>query len=751
MADLGTLVTITDKVFQLLQSQVIKDWKSNLNNLQKSVPYIKGVLVDMDTKLELSREEQTWVEELKEVLYEADDLFDKVNTIDKMKELDEDEVDTFLKKVLDMVSRFFSSKNPILVSYYHSQEVQGIHQKLDAIASNRDKYNFKVDSESLKSELKYNHQATLKRRTDTSSVLDENIIGREDDMNTILDMLMDPNFEGNVGFVVIVGIGGLGKTTLAQLVYNHDRVRTMFEKKLWVCVSDQDGKGLNVKAILGNIIESSTTKKPSDVSTMQTMQTKFQECLVMRDCRRFHEWPNCFCKLVNLRLLDIRGCGKLTRMPIGINQLINLRDLTSFEVGGVSLDEKQSGGELKDLKSLINLRGEIYINIHGNLASMNENVCEDGYLKHIENLKAVTIGIPAEAFVINQEALIAKLQPNQNLTKLSLYNYNGTEIPRWGRAHDDWARIFPDLVKIELKWCMRLQGIPLLSNLKHLKVLSLQTLTRLEYMEPIAVTHGCSGLKDVPFFPSLEYLSMWGLERLIGWRGGVGESDGSNTKSHWPSPFPRLSTLIIDSCPNLTSFPPCPRLESLEVRRSKIFLGMLPDERHGNLDIKNSPSLQSIEIARCTRLTSILRGLEYLTALESLLLEDSYAEVNFDDMPWRSLSRNLRTLKLKFFRIRQNLPTGMKHLTALQVLYISNCKPLKVLPEWISSLSSLRSVVISSCPGLESLGLIQNITSLQKLDIKHCPKLTEACRKPNGKEWPNVRHIPQFSISIYKW
>ncbi|XP_074314691.1 putative disease resistance protein RGA3 [Silene latifolia] len=318
MADVGKLIPIANNVFQLSQSQVVKDvkdWESNLQNLNKTVSYINNMLLDMDAQPELSHEEQGWVEELMEVLYEADDLLDKVVTTAKMKELNKgDDSDEFFKKVVHEVSRFFSCMNCFLVRYSTSQEVKNIHQKLDVIARDHARYKSNTGPQTRRCEFKIDHHANLEKREDTDSFLDEtgeNIIGREGDVKAVIDMLLDHHVEENVGFVAIVGMGGLGKTTLAQLVYNHNRVE-WFKKKLWVCVSDQYGKALDVKTILSNIIESSTNKKPSDISTMQAVQTKLQEelknetyLLILDDL--WTEDPNEWGKLK--RYLTIGGRG----------------------------------------------------------------------------------------------------------------------------------------------------------------------------------------------------------------------------------------------------------------------------------------------------------------------------------------------------------------------------------------------------------------------------------------------------------
>ncbi|KAK9690456.1 hypothetical protein RND81_09G128900 [Saponaria officinalis] len=68
---------------------------------------------------------------------------------------------------------------------------------------------------------------------------EDNIIGRETDKEAIVGMLIgDSECSNNVDFVTIVGIGGLGKTALAQLVYNDSKIEKAFDLRLWVCVSD---------------------------------------------------------------------------------------------------------------------------------------------------------------------------------------------------------------------------------------------------------------------------------------------------------------------------------------------------------------------------------------------------------------------------------------------------------------------------------------------------------------------------------
>ena len=90
-------------------------------------------------------------------------------------------------------------------------------------------------------------QVSLNRET-FPCLPNKEVIGRDDDKNAIIKLLLEPNNE--VSVVAIVGIGGLGKTTLAQYIYNDEKVNTHFELKIWLCVTNV----FEVKAIAEKVI-----------------------------------------------------------------------------------------------------------------------------------------------------------------------------------------------------------------------------------------------------------------------------------------------------------------------------------------------------------------------------------------------------------------------------------------------------------------------------------------------------------------
>ncbi|GLT31597.1 hypothetical protein SLA2020_063260 [Shorea laevis] len=90
------------------------------------------------------------------------------------------------------------------------------------------------------------------RRLPTTSLPEPYVYGRESDKAAILQKLLNDEGSSSKRFCVvpIYGMGGVGKTTLAQLVYNEVTPES-FELKAWVCVSDQ----LDIPSITRTVLE----------------------------------------------------------------------------------------------------------------------------------------------------------------------------------------------------------------------------------------------------------------------------------------------------------------------------------------------------------------------------------------------------------------------------------------------------------------------------------------------------------------
>ncbi|KAL4600971.1 hypothetical protein ACB092_11G238400 [Castanea dentata] len=117
-------------------------------------------------------------------------------------------------------------------------------ERLDAIAADR-----KFHLEERPRETQVSNRA----RETHHFVRAEDVIGREDDKKYIINRLMDPKIEENVSVLPIVGIGGLGKTTLAQFVFNDEKIKNHFEKKLWVMCKGKKPEKLEMNTLINDL------------------------------------------------------------------------------------------------------------------------------------------------------------------------------------------------------------------------------------------------------------------------------------------------------------------------------------------------------------------------------------------------------------------------------------------------------------------------------------------------------------------
>ncbi|KAJ1427889.1 Virus X resistance protein-like, coiled-coil domain [Sesbania bispinosa] len=229
-----------------------------LEMLKSTMESIKAVLLDAEERQEQDLAVQIWIRRLKEVLHPADDLLDEIVIQDMRHKADSGPKQVF----------HFSSPNQIAFHRKTARKIEKIRKKFNDVVQEMSQLNLSPRAVVVK-------QIGSVRRETSSFVLESDIIGREDNKMEIINLLRQSHKSQNVSLVAIVGIGGLGKTALAQLVYNDVEVQNLFEKRMWVCVSDN----FDVKVILKNMLESLANKKIDDKLSLDTLQNKLRENL----------------------------------------------------------------------------------------------------------------------------------------------------------------------------------------------------------------------------------------------------------------------------------------------------------------------------------------------------------------------------------------------------------------------------------------------------------------------------------------
>lgn len=222
-----------------------------LKKLKKTILTINAVIDDAEKKQFRKLEVSDWLAQITDFCYDLEDLLDQIAT-------------QASRSKLEAEPREWS----LVFTFSHDIGVRmdELNARLEQHAEQKDRLGLKEDYIAV--------TKSILLPTMANDQQPQVVFGRDEDKETIVRLLVsgDNQTVEQSDVIAIVGEGGVGKTTLAQLVYNDERVNRYFDCKAWVCVSGAFDEKRLIKAILEQL-----TDQPSGVEDLNSLKVKLKE------------------------------------------------------------------------------------------------------------------------------------------------------------------------------------------------------------------------------------------------------------------------------------------------------------------------------------------------------------------------------------------------------------------------------------------------------------------------------------------
>ncbi|MED6224402.1 hypothetical protein PIB30_083610 [Stylosanthes scabra] len=764
----------------------------DVKKLQSSLRIINAYLLDAENKKAKNRSIVEWLKQLRDAFDDAGDILDEIEY-----EAKRNKVVKLYGSIGTKVHRFFSYKsNPLSFRIRMAQKIRDMNLKIDV--KTKEGKNMGIVEQHVNTPI-VEHSIPWR---ETSSSLPLRVCGRHEEKEEIIELLMGQHSEAsNVDVVSIVGIGGLGKTTLAQMVYDDYRVTDHFNMLMWVCVSDD----FDVKMLIQKIIHAaSRTKNVVDAnSSLEHMVSLLNEklygkkfLLVLDDVwnenhNKWDEFRNHLLKAGShkgskgSKIIVTTRSHKVVDI-VGGGLLINLEALPEDECWKLFVKcAFQEESEEDKYPRLKQIGVEIVKKCKGvplaitTLGSLLKSKCHD------ENEWRKICD--SEVWKLDQEE--TGILPSLRLS----YNHLPTEV----KQCFSYCSCFPkdyeyEVIELIMFWTAHklLQPIHEDEDAEDIGELYIRKLVSVSFLQiegdfkyPISFEK----LKMHDLVHDLAKLTMNKSSKI---RSIVQEGE-QETSAEWTSnkfKYMESSSLLDDFFdtmkkhlrylnlkhpPTLEKYPysicKLQNLQSLNLRgHNKIrtlpknmkylislqyLLWRVKATSLSSMNIERFQQLKFLYLDGCSELVSIPSAVGRLTTLKKLMIHWCNNLVSFEDEEEEEEGKEhvaVHNLNLQLFSISgacklKALPNWLERATKLRYLGIQGTS-IKSFPTRLP-MASLEQLHISICSELSSLPDYMDQThSLQYLSILLCPTLSQKYNKRTGPDWGKIAHIPRCQI-----
>ncbi|KAL5801984.1 hypothetical protein ACOSQ3_033616 [Xanthoceras sorbifolium] len=286
---------------------------SDLDKWRTKLAIIQSVLGDAEEKQWTNMAVKVWLDDLRDFAYNLEDMLDEYNTTILQRRLTEESPD-IITITIEELKKLRENFNGMSASGAMSDRLEELCGRIRLLELMQRTVGGTLST------------AAWQRPPSTCVPTNPAVYGRDEDKSRILEM-MSSGGDANFRVISIVGMAGVGKTTLAQMVYN-DSGPTDFYRKAWVCISNDFDIFRISMAILESLTHSSyDLKNLNEVQVqLKIAASKSRFLLVLDDA-----WSK------NYDLWETLKAPFVTGAPAGSRIIVTTRSLDiALTVGGPS-------------------------------------------------------------------------------------------------------------------------------------------------------------------------------------------------------------------------------------------------------------------------------------------------------------------------------------------------------------------------------------------------------------------------------
>ncbi|PKU59061.1 Putative disease resistance RPP13-like protein 1 [Dendrobium catenatum] len=235
-----------------MQLRLVDDVKKLQNTLERLECYLQ----DSEKKIIEDDSTKRWLNQINHAMYDIEDLLEeydalKINNSESMSSKEVRSSSSSSTKVRFWLSVKISGFKKVASNHRIGVDLRRLNKQLnDEIKGQIPELSFMINfapTGPVESQIRSNNRTT-------AVVVRSDIVGNriQDDARRLIKLLTKDDDRDNPLVYAIVGMGGIGKTTLAKLVFDDHIIASRFQVNVWVSVS----QNYNENDILRNIITS---------------------------------------------------------------------------------------------------------------------------------------------------------------------------------------------------------------------------------------------------------------------------------------------------------------------------------------------------------------------------------------------------------------------------------------------------------------------------------------------------------------